>query len=83
LLKEISGDLRDQVVKFAWHDRTSFDRIYDRFGLSESEVVQLMRRELKKSSFKRWRMRVKGRKAKHRELIKVIQKKKNLLYRMR
>jgi uncharacterized protein (TIGR03643 family) len=31
-----------------------------------------MRRELKKGSFKRWRIRVTGRKAKHRELVKQI-----------
>jgi uncharacterized protein (TIGR03643 family) len=42
----------------AWEDRTPFEAILYQFGLSESQVVSLMRRELKRSSFLRWRKRV-------------------------
>lgn len=42
----------------AWEDRTPFEAITFQFGLSESEVIKLMRSELKSSSFKLWRKRV-------------------------
>ncbi|MFN7015491.1 MAG: TIGR03643 family protein, partial [Bacteroidia bacterium] len=35
------------------------------FGLNEAEVIQLMRKHLKESSFRRWRKRVQGRTTKH------------------
>jgi uncharacterized protein (TIGR03643 family) len=35
------------------------------YGLSESEVIDLMRREMKRGSFKLWRERVSGRSTKH------------------
>ena len=55
----------DRIVEMAWEDRTSFDTIYDQFGITESEVIQIMRREMKRSSFLMWRKRVSGRKTKH------------------
>ena len=48
----------DRIIEMAWEDRTPFEAIKFQFKLSESEVQQLMRRELKHSSFKRWRKRV-------------------------
>jgi len=42
----------------AWEDRTTFDAIQVQFGIAEKEVIQLMRKELKASSFKHWRKRV-------------------------
>lgn len=56
------------VVQMAWEDRTTFETIEERVGLSESEVIQLMRHELKPSSFRLWRTRMKGRITKHRAL---------------
>ena len=49
----------------AWEDRTPFDAIDKSFGLSESQVIDIMRRELKRGSFKLWRERVTGRSTKH------------------
>lgn len=49
----------------AWEDRTPFDAIEKQFGLPEKEVIKLMRREMKPSSFQMWRERVQGRKTKH------------------
>jgi len=49
----------------AWEDRTPFEAIKYQFGLNENEVREIMRKNLKKSSFKMWRKRVKGRKTKH------------------
>ncbi|NND93710.1 MAG: TIGR03643 family protein [Flavobacteriales bacterium] len=48
----------DRVIEMAWEDRTPFEAIEMQFGLSESEIIKLMRRMLKSSSFKLWRKRV-------------------------
>ncbi|MDA8728565.1 MAG: TIGR03643 family protein [Flavicella sp.] len=48
----------DRIIEMAWEDRTPFEAILFQFQLSEKEVVQLMRKELKPTSFKRWRKRV-------------------------
>ena len=55
-----------RIIEMAWEDRTTFDSIEDQFGLSESEVIKIMRKQMKRSSFKMWRERVSGRKTKHR-----------------
>lgn len=55
----------DRIVEMAWEDRTPFDVIKVQFGLSEAEVIQLMRQEMKLSSWKMWRARVQGRATKH------------------
>lgn len=54
----------------AWHDRTTFEAIESSVGLNEAEVIYLMRRELKPSSFRLWRQRVSGRITKHRKRLK-------------
>ncbi|HMQ50150.1 MAG TPA: TIGR03643 family protein [Saprospiraceae bacterium] len=48
----------DRIIEMAWEDRTPFEAISFQFGISEQEVVALMRRELKPGSFKKWRERV-------------------------
>lgn len=48
----------DRVVEMAWEDRTPFEAIRLQFGLAEKDVIRLMRRHLKPSSFKLWRKRV-------------------------
>jgi len=55
----------DRIIEMAWEDRTPFDAIKLQFGIKEEEVIRLMRREMKSSSFKIWRARVQGRKTKH------------------
>jgi uncharacterized protein (TIGR03643 family) len=62
---KFNGTDIDRIIEMAWEDRTTFDAIYDNFSLSESEVILLMRKSLKPSSFKLWRKRVSGRKTKH------------------
>ncbi len=48
----------DRIIEMAWEDRTPFEAIKFQFNLAEKEVIKLMRRNLKVSSFKRWRKRV-------------------------
>lgn len=57
-----------RIIEMAWEDRTPFEAIEVNYGLNESSVVSLMRRELKPSSFRLWRKRVSSRKTKHQSL---------------
>ena len=66
--KELSAIDIDRIIEMAWEDRTTFDAIQIQFGLKEQEVIDLMRKEMKASSFKMWRERVQGRKTKHEKL---------------
>lgn len=52
----------------AWEDRTPFEAILIQFGLSEKQVIELMRSNLKPSSWRLWRKRVHGRKTKFQKL---------------
>ncbi|MDP1999057.1 MAG: TIGR03643 family protein [Rhodoferax sp.] len=58
------GDV-SRIIEMAWEDRTSFEAIERLYNLNESRVIELMRRELKPSSFRMWRKRVTGRVTKH------------------
>ncbi|MBC7507830.1 MAG: TIGR03643 family protein, partial [Ferruginibacter sp.] len=58
----------DRIIEMAWEDRTPFDAIKAQFGFTEQQVIKLMRKEMKASSFKRWRERVQGRITKHAQL---------------
>lgn len=61
-MKPHSGHLTvadtDRIIEMAWEDRTPFSAIEVQFGLTEADVIQLMRSELKRASFNRWRKRV-------------------------
>jgi TIGR03643 family protein len=54
-----------RIIEMAWEDRTPFEAIELSYGLTEPQVIQLMRQEMKASSFRMWRARVSGRKTKH------------------
>ncbi len=64
-IPELKPETVSRVIEMAWEDRTPFAAIEIQYGLSEKEVISLMRKEMKPSSFKMWRKRVSGRKTKH------------------
>ncbi|MDX1959227.1 MAG: TIGR03643 family protein [Leptospiraceae bacterium] len=47
-----------RIIGMAWEDRTPFEAIKIQFGFTETDVIKLMRKELKRSSFNLWRKRV-------------------------
>jgi uncharacterized protein (TIGR03643 family) len=57
-LPDLNSETIDRIIEMAWEDRTSFEAIEQQFGLQEKQVIALMRREMKASSFKMWRERV-------------------------
>ena len=48
----------NRIIEMAWEDRTPFEAIFFQFQLLEKQVIKIMRKNLKESSFKRWRKRV-------------------------
>ena len=64
------------VIWAAWADRITFEEIKKKTGKSESDVIKIMRKSLKPSSFKLWRERAKRKSIKHRK--KFILERKNL-----
>ncbi len=66
--KEFTERELDRIIEMAWEDRTPFDAITYQFGISEQETIEIMRREMKPSSFRMWRKRVQGRSTKHSKL---------------
>jgi uncharacterized protein (TIGR03643 family) len=61
-----------EIIDFAWADDISFDKIKRDRGVSEPEVIAIMRRHLKLRSFNLWRKRVSGRKLKHEKKSKLL-----------
>ena len=57
----------DDVIGMAWSDKISFEEIKKKTGLKENDVISIMRKNLKKSSYILWRKRVRGRSSKHRK----------------
>jgi len=55
----------DRIIEMAWEDRTPFDAITFQFGLKESDIRALMKRQLKFSSYILWRKRVEVCQTKH------------------
>jgi len=66
-LQSLDPDTCDRVIEMAWEDRTPFEAIEHQFGLREKDVIALMRRHLRPSSFRMWRRRVTARSTKHRQ----------------
>ena len=60
----------EDVIGMAWADRISFEEIKKKTGLSEKEIIKIMRKNLKRKSYLLWRKRVRGRSTKHRKLFK-------------
>ncbi|MGC1514078.1 MAG: TIGR03643 family protein [Maribacter sp.] len=66
--KEFTERELDRIIEMAWEDRTPFEAITFQFGISEQETIEVMRSEMKPSSFRMWRKRVQGRATKHAKL---------------
>lgn len=67
-LKQFSDEETSRIIEMAWEDRTPFEAIERLFGVSEPEVIEIMRSNIKRKTFNNWRARVSGRKTKHLKL---------------
>ena len=64
----------DWVIWAAWADRITFEEIKKKTGQSETEVIKIMRNNLKPSSFRLWRKRVHEKSIKHRKKFEYSRK---------
>ena len=64
----------DWVVWAAWADRITFEDIKKKTGKTENEVIKIMRKTLKPSSFRLWRKRAKNQSIKHRKKFEISRK---------
>ena len=54
----------------AWADRITFEEIFRKVGKTESDVIKLMRKKLRPSSFRLWRKRVRHQSIKNEKMFK-------------
>ncbi|UOG72795.1 TIGR03643 family protein [Hymenobacter tibetensis] len=66
--QHLSAADTDRIIEMGWEDRTPFEAIEAQFGLPEKDVIALMRKTMKASSFRMWRKRMAGRSTKHQAL---------------
>ena len=64
----------DRIIEMAWEDRTPFEAIEQQFGINQDDVIKIMRRSLKPSSFRLWRKRVHEKSIKHRKKFEYSRK---------
>ena len=69
------SDKINNIIKLAWHDKTSFEKIKRLYGVTEADVIKIMRKNLKPSAFRLWRKRVHNTSIKHRKKFKFERKK--------
>lgn len=67
-MNQFSEEETSRIIEMAWEDRTPFEAIERLFGLSEPQVIEIMRSSIKRKTFNNWRARVTGRKTKHLKL---------------
>ena len=65
MVPELTPEDTDRIIGMAWEDRTPFSAIEFQFGVSEADVITIMRDQMKASSFRMWRARVQDRPTKH------------------
>jgi len=70
--QEYSEAFINDIIRMAWADDVSFDKIKKDKGFSEAQVIKIMRANLKAGSFKLWRKRVSGRSSKHEKRAKLL-----------
>lgn len=71
MVQDYTEDFINDIIRMAWADDISFEKIKRDRGLSEAEVIKIMRKNLKANSFKLWRKRVSGRSSKHEKRSKL------------
>ena len=56
--ESLSSSQVSELIQMALSDHVTFDDIYNQFGLKESDIKKIMRRNLKFASYRTWRKRV-------------------------
>lgn len=56
----LTPDEVQRVIATAWDDHPPFHRVLMQHGLSEGQLVQLLKRELTPNAYKTWNARARG-----------------------
>ncbi len=59
-IPRLSPDQIARVIATAWDDQPPFNAVLMQHGVSQGELVQLLKRELTPNAFKLWRERTGG-----------------------
>jgi len=62
------------IIWAAWADRITFEEIEKKTGMTEAEVIKIMRRSIKPVLFRLWRKRVNQKSIKHRKKFEYSRK---------
>ena len=57
-MEKYNKDVLNSIIELAWEDEVPFKAIKYQYDIDEKEVIKIMRKNLKKSSFIMWRKRV-------------------------
>ena len=57
-----------RLIEMAWEDRTPFEAILKTYQLDEPSLMRIMQAQLKPSSYRLWRKRVREKSSKHLKL---------------
>ena len=60
-LNKLSSSNIDRIIALAWEDEVPFKSIKYQYGISEADVIKIMRKNINRSSFRMWRKRVTSR----------------------
>lgn len=60
----MTSDEISTIIALAWCDKTTWSEVKHQTGLDEDSVMKIMKSNLKPSSYKLWRQRVKKHKSK-------------------
>ncbi len=76
-VKNSEPKIKDEnwIIWAGWADRITFEEIKEKTGKSESDVVKIMRKNLKPGSFRLWRKRAHKVSIKHRKKFQLERKK--------
>ena len=57
-ISEFDNETLDRVVAMAQEEKKPFEVIKEEFGITESEVTEIMRKKLSKDNFELWKKKV-------------------------
>jgi len=66
---ELNYEQIERVVSMAQEEKKPFEVLKEEFGITENEVIEIMRKRLSKDNFEMWKKKVAGSKPKPKPMI--------------
>ena len=68
-MKSLENHEISHIIEMAWDDQTTFKNIESIYKVKEEEIKHIMKLNLKKGSYKLWRVRVNSRSRRKKECV--------------